>query len=104
MCGFLIEYTPKNITAKEKFLELLALSNKRGPDFQGYDSHNDIVQFGFNRLAILDLSLAGQQPMTSYNNRYLIVFNGEIYNHLDLRKKLVFKKFKGFSDTETSLP
>lgn len=101
MCGFLIEYTPKNLTAKEKFLDLLALSNKRGPDFQGYDSHNDIVQFGFNRLAILDLSEAGQQPMTSYNNRYLIVFNGEIYNHLSLRKQLSFNKFRGFSDTET---
>lgn len=101
MCGFLIEYTPKNLSSKELFLDLLALSQKRGPDYQGFSSHKDIVQFGFNRLAILDLTEAGQQPMTSYANRYMIVFNGEIYNHQSLRKQLDFKSFRGNSDTET---
>ena len=101
MCGFLIEYTPNNLLPKESFLELLAISKKRGPDFQGYSSHKNIVQFGFNRLAIVDLSEAGQQPMTSFNDRYLIVFNGEIYNHQALRKQLAFNSFRGNSDTET---
>lgn len=101
MCGFLLEYTPNNLTPKKIFLDLLALSQKRGPDSQGYTSHNDIVQFGFNRLAILDLSEAGQQPMASHNNRFLIVFNGEIYNHQSLRKQLNFNSFRGNSDTET---
>lgn len=101
MCGFLIEYTPNTLTSKELFLELLALSHKRGPDFQGYASHKDIVQFGFNRLAIIDLTEAGQQPMNSFDNRYMIVFNGEIYNHQSLRKKLNYTNFRGNSDTET---
>lgn len=101
MCGFLIEYNEKSLTPKSSFLELLALSNKRGPDNQGYDTHNAIVQFGFNRLAILDVTAAGHQPMMSFNNRYLIVFNGEIYNHQSLRKQLHFNAFRGNSDTET---
>ena len=101
MCGFLIEYSPSNLISKETFLELLTISKKRGPDFQGYASHNNIVQLGFNRLAIVDLSAAGQQPMTSFNNRFLIVFNGEIYNHKALRKQLEYTNFRGNSDTET---
>lgn len=101
MCGFLIEYAPNTLIPKEFFLGLLALSKKRGPDFQGYSSHKNIIQLGFNRLAIVDLSEAGQQPMTSHNDRYLIVFNGEIYNHQVLRKQLEFKSFRGKSDTET---
>ena len=58
---------------------------------------------GFNRLAILDLSSAGSQPMRSHSRRYAIVFNGEIYNHLDLRDRLHFRDWRGHSDTETIL-
>jgi len=101
MCGFLVEYSTQNLVSKELFLDLLALSQKRGPDSQGYLSHNEIVQMGFNRLAILDLSKAGQQPMQSHNERYILVFNGEIYNHQSLRKQLIFNSFRGNSDTET---
>ena len=102
MCGFLAEYTiQNNLITKNEFISLLHLSQKRGPDYQGYWSNNQNVQLGFNRLAIVDLSEAGQQPMRSYNNRYTIVFNGEIYNHQELRRQLVFSDFKGQSDTET---
>lgn len=103
MCGFLAEY---NLSAqisfnKKGFLDLLALSHKRGPDSSGYVSIEPHVQMGFNRLAIMDTSLAGQQPMQSANKKFTIVFNGEIYNHLDLRKKLNYNSYKGHSDTET---
>lgn len=101
MCGFLIEYNPNELLSKEFFIKLLSLSKKRGPDFQGYFSHKDLFQFGFNRLSILDLSEAGQQPMTSFNDRYVIVFNGEIYNHQELRTQLDFNSFRGNSDSET---
>jgi len=101
MCGFLVEYSPKKLVFKEDFLDLLALSQKRGPDFQGYWTNDKVAQMGFNRLAILDLSEAGQQPMTSFGQRYSIVFNGEIYNHLELRKRMAFTNFRGTSDTET---
>ena len=103
MCGFLAEY---NIVSQKEldkgsFLEILSLSYNRGPDSQGYYSVQNKVQMGFNRLAIIDTSLAGQQPMISPNKKFTIVFNGEIYNHLDLRKKLPFNSYRGHSDTET---
>ena len=56
--------------------------------------------FGATRLAILDLSPAGQQPMASRDGRWWVTFNGEIYNHLDLRKQLNLD-WRGHSDTET---
>jgi asparagine synthase (glutamine-hydrolysing) len=101
MCGFLIEYSPRPLLEKSDFLNLLHISKKRGPDYQGYWSNNSTVQFGFNRLAIVDLSVAGNQPMTSFNTRFTLVFNGEIYNHKELRKKINYTNFRGNSDTET---
>jgi asparagine synthase (glutamine-hydrolysing) len=101
MCGFLIEYNPRTLLEKSDFLNLLEVSKKRGPDYQGYWSNNSSAQFGFNRLAIVDLSEAGNQPMSSFNGRFTIVFNGEIYNHKELRKKIQYTNFRGNSDTET---
>ena len=101
MCGFLVEYSPQNLLSKEHFQELLDLSKKRGPNSQGYEKYKNIVQMGFNRLAILDLSENGNQPFTSHQNNFLVVFNGEIYNHQELRRQLQFNSFKGNSDTET---
>ena len=64
----------------------------RGPDSQGqfFDSTNGIG-LSFRRLSILDLSAAGSQPMQSISGRYVITFNGEIYNYLDLRKEIEVK-------------
>ena len=103
MCGFLVEYSPDNKKglSKHDFIFLLNKSKNRGPDSQGYYSNGSNLQLGFNRLAILELSEAGEQPMKSHNARYVIVFNGEIYNHLELRKRLDFKNFRGLSDSET---
>lgn len=86
--------------------DILDLIKHRGPDSSGIASfgmnaHN--VLLGMVRLAIVDLSDAGNQPMISPCGNYALVFNGEIYNHLDLRKKLPNVKFKGQSDTETIL-
>lgn len=103
MCGFLAEYnlsTQKEI-GRQEFLDFLALSHKRGPDSNGYVSIAPHLQMGFNRLAIMDTSSAGQQPMESPHKKFTIVFNGEIYNHLDLRKKLDYSNYCGHSDTET---
>ncbi len=75
----------------------------RGPDSSGtwHDIKNQIA-FAHRRLSIVDLSPAGHQPMFSVSGRYMIVFNGEIYNHLELRKELNFN-WRGHSDTETLL-
>lgn len=80
----------------------------RGPDSEGHwiDEDNKIA-IGHRRLSILDLSDAGQQPMLSDDNRYVIAFNGEIYNHLEIRSEIESKfsetYWNGHSDTETLL-
>ena len=80
----------------------------RGPDDAGYwcDSEQRIG-LGHRRLSIIDLSNAGHQPMQSGSGRYVIAFNGEIYNHLSLRQALqgvnLAKTWCGHSDTETLL-
>lgn len=103
MCGFLVELNigGRSIMSKPHFLDLLRKSRRRGPDSQGWFSNGSNLQFGFNRLAILELTAAGEQPMHSHNARYTLVFNGEIYNHLELRRQLDYIAFKGHSDTET---
>lgn len=75
----------------------------RGPDDTGLWCDPDhAIALGFKRLSILDLSSAGHQPMTSSSGRYVIAYNGEIYNHLDLRTELgAGHPFRGHSDTET---
>ena len=105
MCGILGEfvYNSHSLIDKSRFLSLLELSRNRGPDSQGYSTNDKNFQFGFNRLSILDLSGNGNQPIQSPSGRYTMVFNGEIYNHFELRKTLPRNKyiFKGSGDTES---
>src|SRR6185436_15536051 len=86
----------------------------RGPDGAGvFVDANAGLALGFRRLAIIDLSSAGAQPMTSASGRYTIIFNGEIYNHLRLRDRVVRASgapsdapstpWRGHSDTEVML-
>src|SRR5690606_13694962 len=82
----------------------LALLCHRGPDDEGITQHELAgrkINFGHRRLSIIDLSEAGHQPMTSHCGKFVIVFNGEIYNHQELRSKLSDIRFRGHSDTET---
>ena len=75
----------------------------RGPDDRGEWVDADAgLGFGFRRLSIVDLSPAGHQPMVSADGRFVIAYNGEIYNHLDLRAELESSgvRFRGTSDTE----
>ena len=78
----------------------------RGPDAEGYWMEGEVA-LGHRRLSILDLSDAGAQPMRSESGRHVIVFNGEIYNHLDMRRDLAADgaapDWRGHSDTETLL-
>lgn len=78
--------------------------SNRGPDSQGiWKCGRGKVVLGHARLAIQDLTPSGTQPMTSFCGRYVIVFNGEIYNHVTLRTMLknIGIEWKGTSDTET---
>lgn len=80
----------------------------RGPDDSGVwaDAERGIA-LGHRRLSILDLSPAGHQPMASASGRYVLAYNGEIYNHLDIRERLAKESaapaWRGHSDTETLL-
>jgi asparagine synthase (glutamine-hydrolysing) len=74
----------------------------RGPDDQGvWADPGAGIALGHTRLAIQDLSAAGCQPMVSACGRYHLVFNGEIYNHLELRDRLSHRAWRGHADTET---
>lgn len=80
----------------------------RGPDAGGsYISEDGKVALGHRRLAILDLSEAGLQPMKSHSGRYVMVYNGEVYNYKKLSQKLLEEKkvdrFRGTSDSEVIL-
>jgi asparagine synthase (glutamine-hydrolysing) len=80
----------------------------RGPDDEGeWTDAAAGIAFAHRRLSILDLSSAGHQPMASASGRWVIVYNGEIYNHLDLRGRLAAEgcapAWRGHSDTETLL-
>jgi asparagine synthase (glutamine-hydrolysing) len=78
----------------------------RGPDDGGYWCDDEAgLALAQRRLAVLDLSAAGHQPMRSACGRYVVVFNGEIYNHVELRDRLARQgeavAWRGHSDTET---
>ena len=88
---------------KENFIKALNKISHRGPDSSGSFVEENIF-LAHTRLAIQDLSENGNQPMFSDEVRYVIVFNGEIYNHLDIRAKLGENIiFRSTGDTETVL-
>jgi asparagine synthase (glutamine-hydrolysing) len=84
---------------------MTAALHHRGPDSSGlWQSPDRALALGHARLAIVDLSEQGRQPMSSRSGRFVIVFNGEVYNHLDLREELAGPfAWRGHSDTETLL-
>lgn len=110
MCGFAGFFYSSRFPAEAEQL-LLAMGQAiqtRGPDSADvWFDNNDRIGLSHRRLAILDLSAAGAQPMHSESGRYVISFNGEIYNHLDMRAELEqllpSKQWQGHSDTETLL-
>lgn len=103
MCG-ITGITDKKVGPLEATIyDMTRVIAHRGPDDDGFYIDKDVA-LGMRRLAIIDLE-KGKQPITSEDGRYLIVFNGEIYNYQELRKELVGKgeKFKTESDTEVVL-
>lgn len=102
MCGIL--GLIKNSNTKNSFAAAFDVIKHRGPDKSGI-YEDDTVILGTHRLKIQDLSAHGDQPMYDSSGRYVIIFNGEIYNHFDIRKKLALHgvTFASLSDTETVL-
>jgi asparagine synthase (glutamine-hydrolysing) len=109
MCGItgIVEYSANEPQINEEILKSMSdVIIHRGPDSDGnWISPARRCGLAFRRLAIIDLSDAGNQPMSTSDGRFTIVFNGEIYNHKDIRKDLesLGYKYRSGTDTETIL-
>ncbi len=92
-------------SAETRVRRMAEVGKHRGPDNTGFYFNQDVV-FGHNRLAIIDLDVGSNQPMTSPCGNYTLIFNGEIYNYLEIKDKLLREssfEFKSQSDTEVVL-
>jgi asparagine synthase (glutamine-hydrolysing) len=104
MCGFIGCVHDKEQhyrdEQKQQFKNMNDIITHRGPDDDGF-YYDDHIQFGFRRLSIIDIE-CGHQPLTYENERYWIIFNGEVYNYLELREELLKEglQFATNSDTE----
>lgn len=109
MCGIVGSFSassPEDIAARAR-AALRALAH-RGPDDEGLellDIANGVLALGHRRLSIIDLTSAGHQPMRSADGRYVMIFNGEIYNYRELRDELrsLGHEFRSDSDSEVLL-
>ncbi len=105
MCGItgFISFDLDNESIKKTIISMSKKLIHRGPDDDGLWIDYEVgIALSHRRLAIVDLSSAGHQPMFSICKRFCIILNGEIYNHISIRKQLPKSlKWKGHSDTET---
>lgn len=105
MCGISGIIHPDGTPVAEHQLKAMIRAMKhRGPNDEGWFSE-DGVGLGFVRLSILDLSPAGHQPMFSSDERYVLIFNGEVYNYIELREELKARghSFRSGTDSEVIL-
>ena len=100
MCGIAGIVGAKS--SKSDLVKMLNKQHHRGPNFTGV-WEGDAVCLGHNRLSIIDLSEQSNQPFLSNCGNYILVFNGEIYNYLELKEELNFYDYKTTSDTEVLL-
>lgn len=108
MCGIAGYWNGRSVDHHSVIEAMTTALYHRGPDKQGlWVDQNHGLAFGHQRLSIIDLSSSGDQPQFSQCGRYVTVFNGEIYNHLQLREELQAAgkniAWQGHSDTETLL-
>jgi asparagine synthase (glutamine-hydrolysing) len=101
MCGLIAAFNVKNFNKKSAKIALKQLS-KRGPDSEG--QWNDSETFlGFRRLSVIDLNSRSDQPMESACGKFIIVFNGEIYNFKKIKEDLIKKNIKFFNTSDTEV-
>ncbi len=108
MCGLVALLTPDTSFPMSILRDMRDRIAHRGPDDAGElieSTGQGVLGMGHRRLSIIDLSPLGHQPMEDMSGRYVIVFNGEIYNYIELREQLISKgyTFKSESDTEVLL-
>ena len=98
MCGI----AGFNWNSEKDLLAMLKQQTSRGPDNLSYKV-TDSVSLGHNRLAIIDLDKRSNQPMTDTDNSVAIVYNGEIYNYLELKEILISEGFKFYTESDTEV-
>lgn len=104
MCGIAgIADFEKRSEIRTATSRMTAALSHRGPDASGLWTEGQVVALGHRRLSIIDLSEAANQPMTDASGRYVIVFNGELYNFKEVRTRLAAYPFRTHSDTEVLL-
>ena len=108
MCGICGFYSKNSLNFNNTILNMNSAISHRGPDSSGFWQDNDSgIVLGHQRLSIIDLSKAANQPMMSSSGRFVLTYNGEIYNYLEIREELQRLnsniKWKSSSDTETLL-
>lgn len=105
MCGFIgmIRNNPSipNEESMNAFKNQNDIITHRGPDDEGY-FHDDYVSFGFRRLSIIDLD-SGGQPLSYDNDKLWLIFNGEIYNYVELRKELADEGYEFATESDTEV-
>ena len=103
MCGIagLLHYK-SHIPDKDTVRRITEAIDHRGPDAEGYFD-DDNLHFGHKRLSIIDLFECSNQPMNDPTGRYTLIFNGEIYNFLEIKSRLADYSFKSNGDTEVLL-
>ena len=101
MCGINGILTRNDLPEIYEIVKMNQAINHRGPDDEGILNFQNILM-GHVRLSIQDLSAKGKQPMSN-DGRYWIIYNGEIYNFLDIKKELEMLGYKFFSKTDTEV-
>src|SRR3972149_5886384 len=104
MCGIAGEFRFQNNKGQADWAKISDLMSRRGPDDAGKWA-DDRCTLVFRRLSILDLSPTGHQPILSQDGRYVLVFNGEVYNFADIRRQMEDKgiRFRSTGDSEVVL-
>ncbi|MFQ5714605.1 MAG: asparagine synthase (glutamine-hydrolyzing) [Candidatus Scalinduaceae bacterium] len=103
MCGFVAQISKQALEPDKKMISKMAEDiHHRGPDDTGF-YYDDWFGLGFKRLSIIDLSKAAHQPMFDENKRFVIVYNGEIYNFKDIRQELFKEGYNFFSSSDTEV-
>lgn len=105
MCGFVGVFNHRPLSETTEQEDVIKQMNRlivhRGPDDEGY-FHDEHVGFGFRRLSIIDVE-HGKQPLSYEDEKYWIIFNGEIYNYVELKEELVKKGYTFSTDSDTEV-
>ncbi|MES2838437.1 MAG: asparagine synthase (glutamine-hydrolyzing) [Bacteroidota bacterium] len=107
MCGIAGYFSKNNFFSTDNLYAMANAIKHRGPDAEGF-FFDEVIGLGHRRLSIIDLSENGNQPIHSHNNRYAMVYNGEVYNYPDIATEIKLSrnssvKFNSTSDTEIIL-